>query len=151
MVRRPPRSTRTDTLFPYTTLFRSVMRPAIDAINNQAMDPYGAGQIPIEEAIARSGNVLHGFMVKQTRETGVKLFSDLAEARPFASAMDILYSIPLPAFVTSSLKTAFQFGFFFFLPFLIFVLVVSSTLSASTKVRRVGKACVITYIYGASH
>src|SRR3546814_10231947 len=27
MIRRPPRSTRTDTLFPYTTLFRSVRRP----------------------------------------------------------------------------------------------------------------------------
>src|SRR3546814_8473708 len=26
MIRRPPRSTRTDTLFPYTTLFRSVAR-----------------------------------------------------------------------------------------------------------------------------
>src|SRR3546814_1914366 len=26
MIRRPPRSTRTDTLFPYTTLFRSVER-----------------------------------------------------------------------------------------------------------------------------
>src|SRR3546814_6436489 len=26
MIRRPPRSTRTDTLFPYTTLFRSVFR-----------------------------------------------------------------------------------------------------------------------------
>src|SRR3546814_16534516 len=26
MIRRPPRSTRTDTLFPYTTLFRSVSR-----------------------------------------------------------------------------------------------------------------------------
>src|SRR3546814_7859750 len=26
MIRRPPRSTRTDTLFPYTTLFRSVGR-----------------------------------------------------------------------------------------------------------------------------
>src|SRR3546814_8036570 len=25
MIRRPPRSTRTDTLFPYTTLFRSVV------------------------------------------------------------------------------------------------------------------------------
>src|SRR3546814_7382711 len=25
MIRRPPRSTRTDTLFPYTTLFRSVI------------------------------------------------------------------------------------------------------------------------------
>src|SRR3546814_2384547 len=29
MIRRPPRSTRTDTLFPYTTLFRSVV-PAAD-------------------------------------------------------------------------------------------------------------------------
>src|SRR3546814_20748107 len=27
MIRRPPRSTRTDTLFPYTTLFRSVSCP----------------------------------------------------------------------------------------------------------------------------
>src|SRR3546814_2485217 len=26
MIRRPPRSTRTDTLFPYTTLFRSAVR-----------------------------------------------------------------------------------------------------------------------------
>src|SRR3546814_2602116 len=27
MIRRPPRSTRTDTLFPYTTLFRSLRGP----------------------------------------------------------------------------------------------------------------------------
>src|SRR3546814_8476125 len=27
MIRRPPRSTRTDTLFPYTTLFRSRLQP----------------------------------------------------------------------------------------------------------------------------
>src|SRR3546814_5924573 len=27
MIRRPPRSTRTDTLFPYTTLFRSFLDP----------------------------------------------------------------------------------------------------------------------------
>src|SRR3546814_5849086 len=29
MIRRPPRSTRTDTLFPYTTLFRSALREAL--------------------------------------------------------------------------------------------------------------------------
>src|SRR3546814_19228467 len=29
MIRRPPRSTRTDTLFPYTTLFRSPVRTQI--------------------------------------------------------------------------------------------------------------------------
>src|SRR3546814_20492430 len=33
MIRRPPRSTRTDTLFPYTTLFRSVH------IERQAVEP----------------------------------------------------------------------------------------------------------------
>src|SRR3546814_839915 len=31
MIRRPPRSTRTDTLFPYTTLFRSVHPDALDS------------------------------------------------------------------------------------------------------------------------
>src|SRR3546814_6230594 len=31
MIRRPPRSTRTDTLFPYTTLFRSDRVAAIEA------------------------------------------------------------------------------------------------------------------------
>src|SRR3546814_8047568 len=31
MIRRPPRSTRTDTLFPYTTLFRSHMRRSFTA------------------------------------------------------------------------------------------------------------------------
>src|SRR3546814_1589994 len=29
MIRRPPRSTRTDTLFPYTTLFRSVCKTTV--------------------------------------------------------------------------------------------------------------------------
>src|SRR3546814_10399059 len=33
MIRRPPRSTRTDTLFPYTTLFRSLAKQAIDIQN----------------------------------------------------------------------------------------------------------------------
>src|SRR3546814_7814324 len=31
MIRRPPRSTRTDTLFPYTTLFRSAIRSFCEA------------------------------------------------------------------------------------------------------------------------
>src|SRR3546814_17489191 len=31
MIRRPPRSTRTDSLCPYTTLFRSSLRPQVEA------------------------------------------------------------------------------------------------------------------------
>src|SRR3546814_15104711 len=36
MIRRPPRSTRTDTLFPYTTLFRSKQRRAASRIAARA-------------------------------------------------------------------------------------------------------------------
>src|SRR3546814_10861955 len=32
MIRRPPRSTRTDTLFPYTTLFRSARRAVLNPV-----------------------------------------------------------------------------------------------------------------------
>src|SRR3546814_3397122 len=37
MVRRPPRSTRTDTLFPYTTLFRSLADQAVDGVLQQPL------------------------------------------------------------------------------------------------------------------
>src|SRR3546814_8967865 len=39
MIRRPPRSTRTDTLFPYTTLFRSTGGTAIGAALIWALQP----------------------------------------------------------------------------------------------------------------
>src|SRR3546814_5444951 len=38
MIRRPPRSTRTDTLFPYTTLFRSCFPEGADAGQCRARD-----------------------------------------------------------------------------------------------------------------
>src|SRR3546814_7881682 len=45
MIRRPPRSTRTDTLFPYTTLFRSIDPQHAPSLAAQARgdgDPQGA-------------------------------------------------------------------------------------------------------------
>src|SRR3546814_15946170 len=42
MIRRPPRSTRTDTLFPYTTLFRSEGRAARRRRSGVSSDPCAA-------------------------------------------------------------------------------------------------------------
>src|SRR3546814_5441361 len=39
MIRRPPRSTRTDTLFPYTTLFRSTRFAAVHALSRALVEP----------------------------------------------------------------------------------------------------------------
>src|SRR3546814_3347859 len=44
MIRRPPRSTRTDTLFPYTTLFRSVAAHLVEALSLGAPDRPRAGK-----------------------------------------------------------------------------------------------------------
>ena len=48
--------------------------------------------------------------------------------RSSPAPQDVPFSILLPAFVTSELKTAFQIGFMLFLPFLVIDLVVSSVL-----------------------
>src|SRR3546814_4562500 len=50
MIRRPPRSTRTDTLFPYTTLFRSelavpVREPALNLLRDRDRARVGEGAI----------------------------------------------------------------------------------------------------------
>src|SRR3546814_7142296 len=44
MIRRPPRSTRTDTLFPYTTLFRSLRCPAAESRPGRQAHAQGAGE-----------------------------------------------------------------------------------------------------------
>jgi flagellar biosynthetic protein FliP len=72
--------------------------------------------------------VLHGFMIRQTRETDLQMFAGMAGVERFPTPEAVPFSILLPAFITSELKTAFQIGFLIFLPFLIIDLVVSSTL-----------------------
>src|SRR3546814_8228968 len=52
MIRRPPRSTRTDTLFPYTTLFRSLRRAKRTA--RAAHRPAEAHQAVAVEILERS-------------------------------------------------------------------------------------------------
>ena len=105
-----------------------VMAPTLERVNDTAIAPYSAGQINAEQAIANAGDQFHGFMIRQTRETDLAMFADMADAPKFASEADVPFSILLPAFVTSELKTAFQIGFMLFLPFLVIDLVVSSVL-----------------------
>ena len=105
-----------------------IMAPTLENVNQNAIAPYSAGQIGAEVAIERAGDQFHGFMIRQTREYDLKMFADIADAGQFASPQDVPFSILLPAFVTSELKTAFQIGFMLFLPFLVIDLVVSSVL-----------------------
>ena len=107
-----------------------VMQPWLADINAQALQPFVANQMPAEQAITKAGDILHGFMLQHTRTADLKLFADLAGAKPFASEAEVPMRILLPAFATSELKTAFQIGILLFLPFLVIDLVVASVLMA---------------------
>jgi flagellar biosynthesis protein FliP len=105
-----------------------IMQPVLSRVNANALQPYSASQITLDEGIARAGSEFHAFMVTQTRKTDLAMFTKLSKAPPVAQARDIPFSILLPAFVTSELKTAFQIGFLIFLPFLVIDLIVASAL-----------------------
>lgn len=105
-----------------------IMSPTLEAVNQTAIAPYSAGQINSEVAIANAGAQFHAFMIRQTRRTDLSMFATMAKAGQFQNAADVPFSILLPAFVTSELKTAFQIGFMLYLPFLVIDIVVSSVL-----------------------
>jgi flagellar biosynthetic protein FliP len=107
-----------------------VMAPVISQINTTAIKPYAAGQMGGTDLIKTAGAPLHAFMAKQTRVKDVTMFAEMAKSGPYASPNDIPFSVLLPAFVTSELKTAFQIGFLIFLPFLVIDLVVATVLMA---------------------
>jgi flagellar biosynthetic protein FliP len=107
-----------------------VMAPVINEMNTTAIQPYAANQIGATEMIKRAAVPLHSFMAKQTRKKDITMFAGIAKSGPYQSANDIPFSVLLPSFITSELKTAFQIGFLVFLPFIVIDLVVATVLMA---------------------
>src|SRR3546814_12239644 len=75
MIRRPPRSTRTDTLFPYTTLFRSPNGDTVDRnarfFQDRELRCFGsAGNAPAREYIKQARLALLGFSGAKTSPIG---------------------------------------------------------------------------------
>ena len=110
----------------FLTLF--TMTPTLEAINNQALQPYLAGQIGQQEALTAAEAPIRDFMLRQTREKDIALFVYLSEAERPRSAADVSMTILIPAFTLSELKTAFQMGVVVFIPFLVVDMVVASSL-----------------------
>ena len=105
-----------------------IMSPVINQINATAIQPYAEGKVAATDMIKTAGVPLHAFMIKQTRMKDITMFSGMAKQGPYATPADVPYSVLLPSFVTSELKTAFQIGFLVFLPFIVIDLVVATVL-----------------------
>ncbi len=112
----------------FLTLF--IMQPVLNKVNQDALQPYINQQIGAQEALAKTAAPFHEFMMAQTRESDISLFVGIAKHPPIATPEETPFSILVPAFIISELKTAFQIGFIIFIPFLVIDIVVSSVLMA---------------------
>ncbi len=111
-------------------LFLSVfiMMPVFDQVYDHALKPYLEEQMPVQQAIQEAAVPFREFMLAQTRDTDLRLFADISGAGDIQSPETVPFSLLMPAFVTSELKTAFQIGFLILIPFLVIDLVVASLL-----------------------
>lgn len=105
-----------------------VMNPILSAIYTDALSPYLDGLMDPDTALQIGGDILRGFLIENTRQNDLLMFSDLANVGPFNSPDEVPWSILLPSYMTSELKSAFQIGFLIFLPFLVIDLVIASIL-----------------------
>jgi flagellar biosynthesis protein FliP len=112
----------------FLTMF--VMTPVIDKIYLEAYQPLSDNTITMQEALDKGVVPLKDFMLKQTRETDLMLFANMAQLKAIQTPDQIPLRVLVPAYITSELKTAFQIGFAIFIPFLIIDMVVASVLMA---------------------
>ncbi len=110
----------------FLTIF--IMAPVFDKVNTDALQPYLAEKMDAATALKTASEPFRLFMLKQTREADLEMFLRVSGKAELHTPDDVPFSLLLPAYVTSELKTAFQIGFLIFLPFLIIDLVVSSVL-----------------------
>src|SRR3546814_1662197 len=110
MIRRPPRSTRTDTLFPYTTLFRSRPRGHVDAergvgdarVEQRQHDQAGNDEGPVADTVdlahARADRRAEHHEIQRRRQhRGCDRLGEGAESARNLEAVDGADGVPVHA------------------------------------------------------
>lgn len=105
-----------------------IMAPVFTSAYNSGVKPYLDEEMSSEVAFEKAAEPFYDFMLNQTRETDLAMFSEISGQGKLDPAKKVPFSLLLPSFVTSELKTAFQIGFLIFIPFLVIDIVVASVL-----------------------
>ena len=113
----------------FLTLF--IMQPVFTQINEEAIKPLDAGEITQEQAFEIGIQPIRQFMYKETQESDLALFCDIAGVS-YPENQEQLADVPIqvliPSFILSELRTAFIIGFLIYIPFIVIDMVVASVL-----------------------
>ena len=109
----------------FMTIF--IMSPTLEKSWNEGIKPIIDEKIEIMEGLEKATAPLNQFMIKNTREKDLQLFSDLAKEK-LEDVNNAPLKITIPAFMISELRRAFEIGFLIYVPFLIIDMVIASVL-----------------------
>lgn len=104
-----------------------IMAPTYQRINDEALQPYSAGQITSQEAFQRATGHIRNFMLQQARAKDVEVFVGMAKLGP-TTPDQLPMRVIIPGFILSELRTGFQMGFLLFIPFILIDFVVAIVL-----------------------
>ncbi len=105
-----------------------IMAPVWEPINENALQPYMNNELSQEEALAEAAGPLRSFMLKNTRESDLKVFLSVSKVEAPENPETLPMRVVIPSFIISELKTAFQIGFMVYLPFLVLDMMIASIL-----------------------
>jgi flagellar biosynthetic protein FliP len=103
-----------------------LMTPVLSQVDQQAVEPYRAGQLTGLEAIDRGAQPVKHFLLRYAREKDLALFTAAGQVPRPNTADDLPMRVVVPAYILSELKAGFSIGAVLFLPFLLIDMVTAS-------------------------
>jgi flagellar biosynthetic protein FliP len=103
-----------------------LMTPVLNRVDQQAVEPYRAGQITGMQAIEQGAQPIKHFLLRYAREKDLALFTAAGQVARPAKADDLPMQVVIPAYILSELKAGFSIGAVLFLPFLLIDIVTAS-------------------------
>jgi flagellar biosynthetic protein FliP len=96
-----------------------LMTPVLNQVDQQAVEPFRAGQITGMDAIDRGSQPIKHFLLRYAREKDLALFTAAGQIPRPNKADDLPMRVVVPAYILSELKAGFAIGAVLFLPFLL--------------------------------
>jgi flagellar biosynthetic protein FliP len=103
-----------------------LMTPVLTQVDQQAVEPYRAGQVTGWDAINRGAQPVKHFLLRYAREKDLALFTAAGQIPRPNQPDDLPMQVVIPAYVLSELKAGFAIGAVLYLPFLLIDMVTAS-------------------------
>src|SRR3546814_5604410 len=104
MIRRPPRSTRTDTLFPYTTLFRSYSEATVPMVTLITRKAYG-GAYDVMASKHIGADINYAWPTAEIAVMGAKGATEILRSEEHTSELQSLMRISYAVFCLKKKKS----------------------------------------------